>query len=108
MSRWYSEVLLCLSISTKLFIRNKGNFPVLRRECQQLIKRSFKNKVQVLLHGKDEQGQGMDAYQKYIYHLYETQEPLSVYEDFSRGYEELLQIPLQPLKDNLDNNTYEV
>ena len=33
---------------------------------------------------------------------------MSEYERFSQGYEELLQIPLQPLKDNLDNSTYEV
>ena len=108
MMRWYSEVLLGISISTELFVSNKCGYPVLRREFQNLLAISFKNKVQVVIHGKDLHGKGMDAYQKYIYNLYENKEPLSVYEDFSRGYEELLQIPLQPLKDNLDNSTYEV
>ena len=108
MMRWYSEVLLGLSISTSLFVANKGGYPVLRREFQELISNSFKKKVQVIVHGEDIHGLGMDAYQKYIYHLYENKEPSSVYEEFSRGYEELLQIPLQPLKDNLDNSTYEV
>lgn len=108
MKRWYSEVLLAISISTKLFVTNKSGYPVLRREFQQLISSSFKNKVQIVIHGTDLHGMGMDSYQKYIYHLYESKEPLSVYEEFSRGYEEFLQIPLQPLKDNLDNSTYEV
>ena len=108
MMRWYSEVLLGISISTKLFIANKSGYPVLRREFQELISQSFRKKVQVIVHGEDAHGYGMDAYQKYIYHLYENKEPLTVYEEFSRGYEELLQIPLQPLKDNLDNSTYEV
>ena len=108
MSRWYSEVVLGVSISTEHFISNKSNFPVLRRELQQLIKQALKNRVQVIVHGPDLMGEGIDAYQKYIYHLYESRAPLTVYEDFSRGYEELLQIPLQPLKDNLDNATYEV
>ncbi|XP_063676407.1 protein arginine N-methyltransferase 5-like [Bolinopsis microptera] len=108
MMRWYSEVLLGISISTELFVSNKCGYPVLRREFQNLLATSFKNKVQVVIHGEDLHGKGMDAYQKYIYNLYENKEPLSVYEDFSRGYEELLQIPLQPLKDNLDNSTYEI
>ena len=66
------------------------------------------SQIQVLIHGKDVLEAGLDSYQKYIYHMYESRVPPTVYEDFSRGYEELLQIPLQPLKDNLDNSTYEV
>lgn len=30
------------------------------------------------------------------------------YSEFSRGYEDYLQVPLQPLSDNLESNTYEV
>ena len=108
MKRWQAEVLLGLSISTERFIPNKEKYPVLRREFQEVVKRAFEHKAQIIIHGQDNHNWGVDAYQKYIYHLYETREPMSVYNDFSMGYEELLQIPLQPLKDNLDNATYEV
>ena len=50
----------------------------------------------------------MEAYQSYLSYLYKNRGQESEYESFSQGYEELLQIPLQPLKDNLDNATYEV
>lgn len=65
-------------------------------------------RLQVLVTGPDCHGKGMASYQEYLHHLYTTRGEQSEYERFSQGYEELLQIPLQPLKDNLDNSTYEV
>lgn len=106
--RWRSEIVLAISLPTDVFVVNKDSFPVLRREHQQFIKESFRLKSQIIVHGADLCGKGMDAYQKYVYHMYDTRPHLSVYQNFSSGYEDFLQIPLQPLKDNLDNSTYEV
>ena len=66
------------------------------------------NFIQVILTGSDCHGKGMESYQCYLSYLYKNRGQESEYENFSQGYEELLQIPLQPLKDNLDNATYEV
>ena len=46
-------------------------------------------------------------YYQYLDHLYSQQEMDSI-EQFSRGYEDYLQTPLQPLMDNLESQTYEV
>lgn len=35
-------------------------------------------------------------------------EDRDIHEDYYRGYEDFLQIPLQPLMDNLDQYTYEI
>lgn len=60
------------------------------------------------MHGDDIIGKGIETYRNYLYHLYENKPRRTVYEDFAYGYDDYLQIPLQPLKDNLDSNTYEV
>lgn len=41
-------------------------------------------------------------------HLHKIQEPLDSVAEFSKGYEDYLQSPLQPLMDNLESNTYEM
>lgn len=48
------------------------------------------------------------VYQQYIDYLFNLRPPPSQYESFSRGYEDYLQAPLQPLMDNLESSTYEV
>ena len=44
----------------------------------------------------------------YIRHLQERQPPQTVVEKYGSGYQDYLQIPLQPLTDNLESMTYEV
>ena len=44
----------------------------------------------------------------YMRHFQRKQQPLSAVEQFSSGYQDYLQSPLQPLADNLESVTYEV
>ena len=47
-------------------------------------------------------------YLSYIRHLQRKQPPRSVVEKYGAGYQDYLQVPLQPLTDNLESLTYEV
>ena len=47
------------------------------------------------------------SYQEYIRYLNRNLPQLNEVEKFAVGYQDYLQSPLQPLMDNLDNNTYE-
>jgi len=108
MKRWSAELVMAISIATDKFVTNKENYPVLRKDLQNLVINSFKYKCQLILHGDDIIGKGIETYRNYLYHLYESKPRRTAYEDFAYGYDDYLQIPLQPLKDNLDNNTYEI
>ncbi len=50
----------------------------------------------------------MRAYKQYMDHLWQGQELPDQVTMFAKGYEDYLQCPLQPLKDNLESQTYEV
>ena len=50
----------------------------------------------------------MTHYYQYLNHLFERRKNLDSIDDFSVGYENFLQVPLQPLADHLESQTYEV
>ena len=108
MKRWQGEIVSAISIPTSGFVSNASGYPVLRRNVQDFIIDFFKFKTQVIIHGPDMHGKGLQVYQQYINHLYDKRPNWTLYEEFSAGYEDKLQIPLQPLKDDLDNGTYEI
>lgn len=45
---------------------------------------------------------------RYIRHIQDEQPPRSTVEKYGSGYQDYLQVPLQPLTDNLESMTYEV
>lgn len=47
MKRWSSELVMAISVGTDKFVTNKENYPVLRKDLQNLIINSFKYKCQV-------------------------------------------------------------
>jgi len=51
--------------------------------------------IQVILSGAPLHDRGMLVYQQYIDHLYRQQEPSDIVTQFSKGYEDYLQCPLQ-------------
>ncbi|KAK7114500.1 protein arginine N-methyltransferase 5-like [Littorina saxatilis] len=107
--RWLSEPLKAILVSTKLFLTNKKGYPVLSKPHQNLIRKLFKLDVQVILTGVDRHPEkGIRCYQQYLDHLWQTQEPPDPVTEFSKGFEDFLQCPLQPLMDNLESHTYEV
>ena len=108
-----STVILPLS----LFITNKNGFPVLTKKHQELIKCLFKYKIELVLRDdikvidiSNEQCtlDIIDDYYIYITHLF--QEHASFKDNFEcilNYYQDVLQTPLQPLKDNLQSQIYE-
>jgi protein arginine N-methyltransferase 5 len=105
-NRWLGEPLKAVIVPTHIFLTNNKGFPVLSREYQVFLKKLFKLNVQFIISGavlhKD-----IIYYYQYMDHLYGSQEQNSV-EKFSKGYEDYLQTPLQPLMENLESQTYEV
>ncbi|CAH8605652.1 unnamed protein product [Dicrocoelium dendriticum] len=65
-------------------------------------------KVQLLVTGSCRHDVGYAAYQQYLNWLWKNRGALELYEQQSRGLEDQLQEPLQPLRDNLSSGTYSV
>jgi len=105
-NRWVGEPLKAVVLPTNIFLTNKKGYPVLSRENQVVVNKFFKLSVQFIISGAVLHKNLMYYYQ-YLDHLYSQQEMDSI-EQFSRGYEDYLQTPLQPLMDNLESQTYEV
>lgn len=109
LNRWLSEPVKCVVISTGLFLTNKKGYPVLSKAHQSFIKQLFKLDIQLILTGIDRHpDKGIHSYQQYLDHLWQSQPPRDPIAQFSKGYEDYLQIPLQPLMDNLESQTYEI
>ncbi|CAK8676161.1 unnamed protein product [Clavelina lepadiformis] len=107
-AQWLGEPIKVVVLHTSVFLCNRKGYPVLSRAHQSLMVQFFKLNCQVLITGNYSHHDGVRVYQQYIAHLYENQPPPDQYEIFSKGYEDYLQSPLQPLMDNLESATYEV
>jgi len=104
--RWLGEPLKAVVLPTNLFLTNKKGYPVLSKENQTVLQQFFKLNVQFIIKGAVVHKNIMYYYQ-YLDHLY-VQQDIDPIEQFSRGYEDYLQTPLQPLMENLESQTYEV
>ncbi|XP_077538137.1 protein arginine N-methyltransferase 5-like [Haemaphysalis longicornis] len=107
LARWLGEPVKCIVVSTALFVNNKKGFPVLTRPHQLVVQRFFKLNCQVMIEGCCRHDH-MRLYYQYIEHLYNTMPEDDVLGQFAKGYEDFLQMPLQPLMDNLETATYEI
>ncbi|XP_038070287.1 protein arginine N-methyltransferase 5-like [Patiria miniata] len=108
-NRWMGEPLKCAIFSTTLFLTNKKGYPVLSKAHQMVVNKLFRLDVQMMITGINRHpDKGIRAYQQYMDHLYQNQQPLTGVEAFAKGYEDYLQCPLQPLADNLESQTYEI
>ncbi|CAN7990973.1 unnamed protein product [Ixodes hexagonus] len=105
--RWFGEPVRCLVVPTTLFLTNKKGYPVLPKPHQEVIRLFFKLKCQVLVEGSCHH-EHLKHYYQYMDHLYNTQAPEDPLGELVRGYEDHLQIPLQPLMDNRESVTYEI
>lgn len=109
--RWFCEPVSCLLISSSIFLINNKGYPVLSKQNQILLNH-FKVKNPIyLLHGLEKTADLADhsTYLQYINYLIIKNEKLpSKLENFSKDHNDILLPPLQPLKNNLDNFTYDV
>jgi protein arginine N-methyltransferase 5 len=65
-------------------------------------------KVEIAVSGRPRHHTDMLVYSQYLQHLFTHRPQLTDSEAFEQPYWDYLQIPLQPLADNLESQTYEV
>ncbi|CAF0938104.1 unnamed protein product [Didymodactylos carnosus] len=108
--RWLGEPVRAIILPTRIFLSNSRGYPILSQPHQQFILKMMKLKVQFVIKGINPNDSGtFELYQQYLKHITKQSEPTNrVLESFTHGYEDRLQIPLQPLADNLESRTYEI
>eukprot|EP00111_Clytia_hemisphaerica_P007903 TCONS_00022950-protein len=104
--RWMGEPLKAIVLPSNIFLSNKMGYPVLSKDLQNVVSAFFKQNVQFIISGAPLH-KNIVYYYQYLDHLYKKRQTDFV-EQFSKGYEDYLQTPLQPLMDNLESQTYEV
>ncbi|WBW72063.1 type II protein arginine N-methyltransferase Skb1 [Schizosaccharomyces osmophilus] len=109
-NRWYAEPIGMISLSCMAFVPNPTGYPVLSRKLRAIFSLYLRLNPKVFLRDSnvpDKIGESPD-YSIYMKHLFDTQPPAPLVEEFAGGYKDYLQIPLQPLSHNLENITYEI
>lgn len=101
--RWLGEPVQCLIIPSSLFIVNDKNYPVLPKLIQELIGAFAKLDIFFVVKAnlEDPSLRYYSEYLQYLFSKYARPDPMI-------GFDDLLEIPLQPLYDNLDSYTYEI
>ena len=114
LSRWAAEPVRAIIIDCSLFITNKSGYPVLPKSYQRVLNYFLKYPVQIILSGKPTNNpkshdlEGLLAYKNYVQYLRHlkfkcaTAAGLSDADRYTNAYNDTLQIPLQPLMDNLE------
>lgn len=102
--RWLCEPVSCLIIPSHIFIHNAQNYPVLSKAHQSVIASFIKNDISFMIkcNYMDNSLRNYADYLRYLGQMHSPQkEPM-------HGFDDILEIPLQPLYDNLDTYTYEI
>ncbi|KAK9801379.1 hypothetical protein WJX73_003164 [Symbiochloris irregularis] len=135
--RWFAEPVKALLLPSSVFVTNRKGFPTLPKSHQALLLQFFGFGVQVILTGLPEssseppssggggawtvvtgsnggrvlpprQDSSARQHWEYLSFLFRRPEPVAQQEQMEMGYRDFLQVPLQPLQDNLESQTYEV
>eukprot|EP01147_Barroeca_monosierra_P005185 gene5185-7029_t len=106
--RWLGEPIRCVIVSADIFLTNAKGFPVLSRAHQSFIKRLLKLNPHLIISDASTNGRSQKACLRYLNHLSGTLPIPTVYEQSTIGYNDFIEIPLQPLMDHLESQTYEV
>eukprot|EP00160_Parvularia_atlantis_P001628 Unigene11307_Nuclearia_a/m.34547 Unigene11307_Nuclearia_a/g.34547 ORF Unigene11307_Nuclearia_a/g.34547 Unigene11307_Nuclearia_a/m.34547 type:complete len:633 (-) Unigene11307_Nuclearia_a:108-2006(-) len=112
-ARWISEPVKAVYVPTSIFATNKAGFPVLPKAHQKFIKMLMRVTQHVVITGRLEHTSaraedgttGILLYRQYLEYLQGSLEQDSA---VTRGYNDYLQFPLQPLADNLESAVYEI
>jgi len=136
-SKWFAEPVRCACFDTSCFTMNKHGFPVLPKLAQEFVTGCFKRGIQIILgsnqytmsanvdcdtpmevieeHEKtstkpewDNANHPLKNYLRYVAHLFSQVPILSEQECIERDFRDKVQMPLQPLADNLESATYEI
>ncbi len=112
--KWYAENVKAIIIHTKYFSTSLSGHPILARQMEKFILKLIEsnNKLHIILKGRTKYDDLYKPYLEYLryleYVVKNKRESMSFGEKFTSGYSDHLQMPLQPLYDNLDSQTYEV
>uniref|UniRef100_A0A1A9UP09 Protein arginine N-methyltransferase n=1 Tax=Glossina austeni TaxID=7395 RepID=A0A1A9UP09_GLOAU len=101
--RWVGEPLEAVIIPSNLFIRNRQKYPVLPKAWQQVLKWVLQAHANIVL-ATDANDNSLKLYSDYLQNFRDIHKDAHSLESF----EDVLEIPLQPLYDNLDCYTYEI
>lgn len=105
LDRWLGEPIKAAIVHTSIFLTNKAGFPVLSRPHQIFINKLFDLDACIFISG--DSNQNMKSYFEYLSFVHNNNKSDKLY-SYSYAYEDLLQVPLQPLINDLDNNIYAV
>ena len=106
--RWTGEPVRALLLPMADFVFNASGYPTLPPKTRKLVVRFYERGVQFVLTGKSRHANGFLPYQMYLVHLCKKSASRPSYRDqFESPFYDYLQIPLQPLGDNLESQTYE-
>jgi protein arginine N-methyltransferase 5 len=106
-TRWKGEHLNVIYLSSDIFVRNKGGYPVLPVRHQDVVKELMLVSLPICLKFKENEMETMERYIDYLDHL-KSNLKVPVLEEAIGDYCDFLQNPLQPLMDNLESSTYKV
>lgn len=100
--RWLGEPIHVLIIPANVFIMNSSNCPVLSRAHQEVLLQFIRHNINFAIKANVKDGY-LNFYSSYIKYLVDKFQQI----DPMKGFDDVLEYPLQPLYDNLDSYTYE-
>ncbi|KAJ8322598.1 hypothetical protein O5D80_008705 [Batrachochytrium dendrobatidis] len=112
LEKWLAEPIRLAILPTNAFITNKGGFPVLSKRHQSFIQKLMETDCKFVISSPSNdslhKAGTLSLYREYIEFLNRNLPAGDVINQFSAGYHDYLQAPLQPLMENLESATYEV
>jgi protein arginine N-methyltransferase 5 len=108
LDRWIGEPIKMVIVPTSIFTTQRNGRPTLSPRHAKLISRLFEfTKIRWVLRGRADAA-GLADYADCLCRLHAKMPQYSDNERLERMYMDYLQSPLQPLKDNLESQTYEI
>jgi protein arginine N-methyltransferase 5 len=109
LKKWVAEPVRLVVIPTSLFIAGEKGLPVLPEAHKHFLMTLYDHSlIQYVIKGAPKHPKGLKVYVQYLSFLKTQMPTLSAQHKFEYPYRDYLQMPLQPLMDNLESQTYEV
>ncbi|KAI7891369.1 PRMT5 arginine-N-methyltransferase-domain-containing protein [Mucor mucedo] len=112
LNMWLAEPVKAVIVPAEIFVENSKGYPVLTKPHQKFIKKLMDkmkpDMIVTLPNTPIHKLATPSSYSEYISFLNRNLPELQDVDKFATGYQDYLQAPLQPLMDNLENQTYEV
>ncbi|KAI8984574.1 PRMT5 arginine-N-methyltransferase-domain-containing protein [Mycotypha africana] len=112
LNMWIAEPVKAVIVRGETFVPNAKGYPVLpkphQRFLQKLMDKLKPDFIVTVPNTPLHEKANPSSYCEYIHYLNRHLPLQTEEEQFATGYHDYLQAPLQPLMDNLENQTYEV